>query len=177
MAQHASSLANNMTEQTIVSTAPGDNYQVLGEVAISSEQQIVDSVAAAKQAQPSWQALSLDERCQWLKKLRTAFADRAADIAQSIADEVGKTRPAADSELETALNKFDWFIDNVEQAIQPQTTFEDENTLHQIHYEPYGVAAVIAPWNYPASMFAWGVAPNLLVGNTVVFKHSEECPL
>tara|TARA_Y100000310_G_C20672325_1_gene810985 strand:- start:1875 stop:2885 length:1011 start_codon:yes stop_codon:yes gene_type:complete len=44
-------------------------------------------------------------------------------------------------------------------------------------HEPYGVAAVITPWNYPFDMFLWGVIPNLIAGNTVVFKHSEQCPL
>jgi len=49
--------------------------------------------------------------------------------------------------------------------------------IHKIVYEPFGVAAVIAPWNFPFSNFMWGVIPNLIAGNTVVFKHSEECPL
>jgi len=37
--------------------------------------------------------------------------------------------------------------------------------------------ASIVPWNYPFGNFIWGVIPNLIVGNVVVFKHSEECPL
>src|SRR4030042_3765135 len=41
----------------------------------------------------------------------------------------------------------------------------------------YGVAAVIVPWNFPFANFLWGVIPTLIAGNTVVFKHSEECPL
>jgi len=44
-------------------------------------------------------------------------------------------------------------------------------------YEPTGAVAVISPWNYPLGMALWGIVPNLVVGNTVVFKISEECPL
>jgi acyl-CoA reductase-like NAD-dependent aldehyde dehydrogenase len=39
------------------------------------------------------------------------------------------------------------------------------------------VAAAIAPWNFPFGMAVWGIFPNLVVGNTVVFKTSEETPL
>ena len=44
-------------------------------------------------------------------------------------------------------------------------------------FEPKGVAGISIPWNYPFSLFVWSVVQNLVVGNTVVFKHSEECPL
>ncbi len=46
-----------------------------------------------------------------------------------------------------------------------------------IRREPWGVAAVISPWNYPLQMPIWGLIPTLVAGNTVVFKPSEETPL
>jgi acyl-CoA reductase-like NAD-dependent aldehyde dehydrogenase len=65
----------------------------------------------------------------------------------------------------------------VEKALTPEITFESDTEIHRYFYEPTGVAAVISPWNFPVSNFIWGVMPNLVVGNTVVHKHSEECPL
>jgi len=70
-----------------------------------------------------------------------------------------------------------WYIDNVESILADEITHEDDNSIHKIVYEPYGVAAVISPWNYPFGMAEWGIIPNLIAGNTVVFKISEECPL
>jgi len=46
-----------------------------------------------------------------------------------------------------------------------------------IWHEPWGVAAVISPWNWPLEMPIWGLIPVLAAGNTVVFKPSEESPL
>ena len=43
--------------------------------------------------------------------------------------------------------------------------------------EPLGVAALIAPWNYPMMMAGWKVGPALAAGNTVVLKPSELTPL
>lgn len=37
--------------------------------------------------------------------------------------------------------------------------------------------ASIVPWNFPFANFVWDVLQGLIAGNTVVFKHSEECPL
>jgi len=55
--------------------------------------------------------------------------------------------------------------------------YQDDKIFHKVFYEPVGVAAVITPWNFPLSNFVWGAGQNLIAGNTVVFKHSEECPL
>lgn len=82
------------------------------------------------------------------------------------------------SDIEDGLNNYmEWYLNNVEEALKPEIVKETDNEIHINYYEPTGVAAVISPWNYPISNFIWGVIPNLLVGNTVIFKHSEECAL
>jgi aldehyde dehydrogenase (NAD+) len=43
--------------------------------------------------------------------------------------------------------------------------------------EPYGVAGLIIPWNFPLASFAGKMAPALAAGNTVVLKSSEKAPL
>ena len=42
---------------------------------------------------------------------------------------------------------------------------------------PYGVWAVIAPWNFPYALLGAPVAAALVTGNTVVMKPSSETPL
>jgi len=54
---------------------------------------------------------------------------------------------------------------------------KDATSIHTVHYEPIGTAAVITPWNLPFDLFVWGAIPNLLVGNTVLYKAAEECAL
>ncbi|MGA8209218.1 MAG: aldehyde dehydrogenase family protein, partial [Nocardioidaceae bacterium] len=44
-------------------------------------------------------------------------------------------------------------------------------------HEPLGVVAVIVPWNFPMPIMAWGMAPALAAGNTVVLKPAELTPL
>jgi len=61
--------------------------------------------------------------------------------------------------------------------LEPVVLDETNEQKNILHYEPYGVAAVIVPWNYPSSNFFISCTQLLLAGNVVVFKHSEETPL
>jgi succinate-semialdehyde dehydrogenase/glutarate-semialdehyde dehydrogenase len=61
-------------------------------------------------------------------------------------------------------------------ALHPVVTYEDERERHELHRLPRGVAACIVPWNFPFANFVWQCGQNLVAGNTVVFKHSEETP-
>lgn len=161
----------------IHSTAPGSGYEALGVVRASTEEEIKAAVSRAKDARLAWQSLSLDKRKSYIATAFRLFQERADEFVELVMKEVGKTKGAALSEFDRAFDKIAWFLENVDQAIQAETTYEDDSSLHRIVYEAYGTAAVIAPWNFPFGMFVWGVFPNLLVGNTVVFKTSEECPL
>ena len=51
------------------------------------------------------------------------------------------------------------------------------NTFNYVVLEPYGVSLQIIPWNYPISLFARSVAVSLVVGNTIVIKPPELCPI
>ncbi len=81
------------------------------------------------------------------------------------------------SGFDGSLAYAEWYLENAERYLRPETTFENEHEIHRVHYEPIGVAAVILPWNFPFSNFVWGTLQSLLAGNTVVLKDSEECPL
>ncbi len=163
--------------KTIISTNPGKGYEKLGEVTASTEEEISNAVKLAKKATLTWSKLSLEERKNHLLRLYKAFENQSEKIQQTVSNEVGKTLKDAKFRFEKGMELFSWYLENSNKALLPEKTHEDKSSIHKIYYEPYGVTAVIAPWNHPFQMALWGIVPNLLVGNTVVFKHSEECPL
>jgi aldehyde dehydrogenase (NAD+) len=61
--------------------------------------------------------------------------------------------------------------------IQGATSLNTPGFLNLTVRQPYGVVAVIIPWNVPLLFFAKKAAPALIVGNTVVLKSSEKAPL
>ncbi len=161
----------------IISTNPSKNYRILGEVKISSDKEIQDKIRAANRAKKPWKEMGLKNRITLLGTVCEEFKKKSSEIAKLITNETGKPISESTREADGFIEEFEWFMKNAEHAIKDETTFEDNKSLHKIVYEPFGVAAVITPWNFPFGMAIWGIIPNLIVGNTVVFKISEECPL
>ncbi len=117
------------------------------------------------------------KRIELLKSIFNEFTVRADEISILTTKETGRAITESKAIINGHLNKIKWFLDNAESALCDEITHEDKESIHKIIYEPIGTAVVITPWNHPFGMFVWGVIPNLLAGNTVVFKISEECPL
>ena len=161
----------------LISTNPAKNYEIVGEVEVSTDEEILQKVSRAQKAKTEWKELGVKKRVELLRSIFDAFKAREEEIALLETRETGRAITESKATVNGHLNKIEWFLENAESAIAEEVTYEDEKTIHKIVYEPIGVAAVITPWNHPFGMFAWGVFPNLLVGNTVVFKISEECPL
>lgn len=161
----------------LISTNPGKNYEVIGSVDVSTMAEIKQKVAAAKAAKTSWKELGVAKRISLLWPVYEAFLKRKKEIRDLIIKEIGKANQDVESEIDRYSENFKWFLKNGEKSLEDEITYENNQSLHKIIYEPLGVSAVITPWNQPLGMFIWGVIPNLIAGNTVVFKHSEECPL
>lgn len=159
---------------TIASISPDSSIGKVGEIEISSREDVLMSVASAKDAFFMWSKLPMSERKAELEKLYTALSENSEELAKSGSAEMGMPIEESKIDLESGLGYFRWYLDNFEKYLSPEVSFENEKELHKVYYEPVGVVAVIMPWNFPFSNFIWGVIPNLLAGNSVVFKHSEE---
>ena len=153
------------------------NYKVNAEVEVSGAQEVKNKVADAQYAQVGWKFYKVSARVKLLRKALSEFERRKGKIIGYESTEMGKPITAAASDFNDAMTFANWYLDNAENCLAPETTFENESEISTVYHEPRGVAAVIIPWNYPFLMFIWTAFPNLLAGNAVVLKHSEECPL
>ncbi len=161
----------------LISTNPADNYSIVGEVEISTDQEIENKVAQANNAKTAWKELGVERRVKLLEPIRDEFKKRTTEIAHLISRETGKVISESTTEVTRYIEELSWFLDNGPKALKDIITLDDEKSLHRMVFEPYGVSASIAPWNFPFGMAVWGIFPALVAGNVVVFKTSEECPL
>lgn len=161
----------------IVSVNPGKNYEFIGEVAISTKVEIDDKVSQARDAQEAWSDLGLSSRISILEKLYNEFEKRQKEIGLLTAQEMGMPLSVNDIDIATGIKYMRGYLDFAKEWLAPEITFENDKEIHYLFFEPKGTVGVSIPWNYPFCIFIWSVIPNLLVGNTIVFKHSEECPL
>jgi len=153
------------------------NYQLLGEVDISSLQEIKEGVKAARKAQKAWADIGIDKRVRMLRSAIEEFESKQAEFTLLESREMGMPVKEANSDFISRVKYAKWNFGNALKYLSPETTFENSREIHQVFHEPIGVSAVIIPWNFPWLNFIWGSLQSLIAGNTIVLKHSEECPL
>lgn len=158
----------------IVSTNPSRNYEVVGEVEASTEQEVHDAVAKARKAQPGWAALTQAERNVAVESFVEVCNKHAEEIAELMAREMGKPITQARQQVKDNPAYFRAQMETVGQALAPEVVYEDETQRHTQVREPLGVIACIGPWNFPLLNYPWQTGQALLAGNTIVFKQSEE---
>src|SRR5579859_70309 len=167
-----------MKSTKLISLNPGKNYEVIGEVDVSTSADITTKVAKAHAAQQQWAALGVKGRVVLLEKLYKEFVKRKNKIGSLAYQEMGM--PISISyliDIDIGLQYMRGYLDSAERWLAPEITFENDKEIHYLFCEPKGVAGISVPWNYPFLLFIWSVIQNLIAGNAIVFKHSEECPL
>ena len=142
---------------------------------ITAHAQIRDCVQLAREAQPAWESIGFEGRKLFLEKLYDAFVQNKDCIAALVSQEMGMPIAICKQiDTDSGLMYLRGYLDKAEGWLAPEVSYEDAKEVHYMFFEPRGVAGVSVPWNYPFSNFIWAVMQNLVVGNTVVMKHSEE---
>jgi acyl-CoA reductase-like NAD-dependent aldehyde dehydrogenase len=170
---------NGTPSAALKSYAPATG-ELLGEVPLSSKEEIAAVVARARRAQAAWAVLPVEERCERLLRFRDALAEHAAELVDLISRECGKPKQEAlTHEVITTLDLATYYAKNAPRILAPQ-----EIPLHllkhrrsYVHFAPRGVVAVISPWNFPFCIPMGDVLAALVTGSAVVVKPSEVTPL
>jgi acyl-CoA reductase-like NAD-dependent aldehyde dehydrogenase len=167
-----------MNFEKMIIINPGDNYKILAEVNASTAEEIDQKVKLAHQSFEQWSHTTVQERVQILQKLLKNFESKKDAIAQLIATEIGMPISVCMKiDIEVGLQFFKGYLDHAQEWLKPEIVFENNKEQHMLFFEPIGVVAASIPWNYPFTNFIWAVIQNLVAGNTVVVKHSENCVL
>lgn len=153
------------------------NNQILGEVEATSEAEIKQLVANAHAARGAWRDLGIDGRNQVLTKFYSLIEKSTETLARLQASEMGMPINDATIDIEDGVRYLKWYSEHAKECLAPEVSYEDDQSIHTVYREPRGVVAVIIPWNYPMSNFVWQCGQNLVAGNVVILKHSEEVPL
>ncbi|MFG2127434.1 aldehyde dehydrogenase [Streptomyces sp. NPDC048751] len=153
--------------------------QVLGEVADGGAAEVDAAVAAARRAFDTgpWPRLTPAERGRTLVRVADLLEERRAELALSVALEMGKPiTDAYEIELRAAITTFRWYGQLADKLTDesPHTT---PDALALVTREPAGVVGAVVPWNFPLTLASWKVAPALAAGCAVVLKPSEHAPL
>jgi malonate-semialdehyde dehydrogenase (acetylating)/methylmalonate-semialdehyde dehydrogenase len=153
------------------------NGEVIAQVPLSSAADVDAAVAAAQRAFPAWRNTPAVERIGYLFKLRELMVEHADELARIICTEEGKTWEDAKGEVVRATQNVEvatgipsllmgYGLEDISRGI-------DEEVVRT----PLGVAACIAPFNFPLMVPCWFFPYAIACGNTYVVKPSEQVPL
>ena len=152
--------------------------EALPEIAATSLEQLQATVAAAREAQAQWWASGFEARAERARSFAARVREEtelADELARSISTEMGKPYKHAKAEVTNVYKRTEAFIERARAACA-ETRASEGSIEVTTQWRPLGVAAVIAPWNYPVSTPNNLVMSALLTGNAVVLKPSEFTP-
>jgi aldehyde dehydrogenase (NAD+) len=151
--------------------------EVVGEFPACDERDVDDAVGAAQDAFHAWSRLSAPQRGNLLMKAAEAIDARAEEIAGAMTREMGKPLRESRGEAGRAAAILRFFGGEgyrpLGELYQQTVTGGPILTLRR----PLGVVGLITPWNFPAAIPTWKLAPALAYGNTVVLKLAWDAPL
>ncbi|WP_432078942.1 aldehyde dehydrogenase family protein [Streptomyces sp. YPW6] len=136
------------------------------------------AVRAARRAfeEADWAGAPTRRRADVLLRVHDLLLRDREEIARTETLDTGKTLAEARIDVEDVANAFRYFGE-VADKDGGRVVDVGPDVLSRVVYEPIGVCALIAPWNYPLLQASWKVAPALAAGNTFVLKPSETTPL
>ena len=139
----------------------------LAGMTITSADEVAAAVAAARKAQPAWEASGGPARARVLYAIARLMQKHARLLSVMESLDNGKPiRESRDIDIPLAIRHF---FHHAGHAQLMPTALADRVAL--------GVCGQIIPWNFPLLMLAWKIAPALAMGNTVVLKPAEYTPM
>ena len=159
--------------------SPINHDWLLGTFQQGTAQDAKDAIAAARAAFPAWSALPWQKRVNYLRKAAALIEKRVFEFAAADALEVGKNRMEALADVQETADLINYYCDQVEQHGGFEKPLKNDPlkgfvARNKSLLRPYGVWAVISPFNFPVALSGGPSGGALVAGNTVVFKPASD---
>ncbi|MBA3275189.1 MAG: aldehyde dehydrogenase family protein [Chloroflexia bacterium] len=159
--------------------SPSDTSVVLARMQTGSVANVDSAVAAARAGYPNWSARPWQERVAIIQSAAEMIRERKFDLAAIMIHECGKSRTEAIGEVEEGADLLDYYAKQMVLADGFRLPMEslDPRERNVSVLRPFGVWAVLAPFNFPHALAAGPIGGALVTGNTVVFKPASATAL
>jgi RHH-type proline utilization regulon transcriptional repressor/proline dehydrogenase/delta 1-pyrroline-5-carboxylate dehydrogenase len=165
------------TGEEIVSRNPSHPDEIVGRSARAGVAEAELSIDAALRAFPSWRETPAAERAQVLFRAAAAMRERRAELAAWEVIEAGKPWREADADVCEAIDYLNYYGREMLRLAPARRLDDLPGEVNLYLYQPRGVAAVIAPWNFPLAILTGMTAAALVAGNSVIMKPAGQTPV
>lgn len=169
---------NNIPTDEIVVRNPASGEEISRHTLIDASR-LRAVIQSARHAQRAWADLPLEQRKEFVARMRHWLVRNADDIAATISNCMGKTRfEALAFDVMPSVFGNAWYCKHARKHLAPEKLKSGSvlllNKKSVLFHKPLGVVGIIAPWNYPLGIPMHEIIPALLAGNSVVFKTAPE---
>jgi RHH-type transcriptional regulator, proline utilization regulon repressor / proline dehydrogenase / delta 1-pyrroline-5-carboxylate dehydrogenase len=158
------------------STDPGTPSRVVAEAGRAGEDDARAAVEAAARGFGEWGGRPAAERAATLRRAAQALRERRLELAALQVRECAKPWLEADADVCEAIDFLEYYARGALELERGRELLQVPGERNTMRYVPRGVAAVIAPWNFPLAIPAGMTAAALAAGNAVVLKPAEQSP-
>jgi 1-pyrroline-5-carboxylate dehydrogenase len=160
------------------SRAPADTRVLLANFHRASPAVLDRAVKAAQEAQIVWCGITWKDRVKIIRHAAELISQRRLPLAAIMSMEVGKSRLESLGDIEESADLLRYYAGQVEEAhgfVKPLGKLSPNEDTRSV-LKPYGVFAVISPFNFPTALAAGMSSAALVAGNAVILKPSEDTP-
>ena len=154
--------------------SPVTEKKITAVPALSAEETVA-AITKSQKAFETWKKVTPGDRAKLLRNFAAVVEKNIEVLAKLEVENAGHTIGNARWEAQNVANVLNYMAGGVERLTGHQIPVPGgiDITFH----EAIGVVGIIVPWNFPMPVAAWGFAPALAAGNTVVLKPAETTPL
>jgi 1-pyrroline-5-carboxylate dehydrogenase len=167
------------SDVTFEDRSPIDRELIVARFPTGTRADVADAIAAAREAYPGWRDTPWRDRLAIVRRAAELISERQFDYAALMALEVGKNRLEALGDVEETADLLRYYSDEFEKAdgfVKPMGSLSEAERTRSV-LRPYGVFAVISPFNFPMALAGGPSGGAIIAGNTVVLKPSSDAPL
>ena len=166
--------AENVSKETLDNYTPIDN-SVIGQIASGDANDVDIAVKVARDSfeNGEWRRLAPVERKAIMQRWCALMHEHVEELAALDCVDAGKPiTECLNTDMPATIETFEWYAEAADKVFG-KVAPTGSAALGLIVQEPIGVVGTVLPWNFPAQMYAWKVAPALIMGNSVIVKPAE----
>lgn len=159
------------------SVNPANPKEIVGHVRVAGIEQAQEAIERAERFFSEWRNTPAEERAEMLIKASDIMGEKRWELAAWEVFEVGKGWREADADVAEAIDYLKYYAREMLRLAGARPTQQLPGETNVYLYEPRGIAAIIAPWNFPLAILTGMTAAALATGNCALVKPAEQSPM
>lgn len=149
----------------------------IGSIAWATKEDTLEALETAQKGFEYWSKLSIEERNNWIHKLRNKIVENSDLLREAIINEMGKTWEASQEDIDLLIKSLEFYADEIQNRETEIIEDKEGTHSHKIIAKPLGVAVAFLAYNFPLLNLGYKIGPALAAGCSIILKPSEFSPI